>query len=305
MTDISFNLSGKLDPLLSEVLSLVSQVAASLNIPFFIVGAMARDIVLEHCYKLPPRRSTRDLDIGVEVAGWDEFNNLSQALISSGKFKGTEQQHVLMYGEFKVDIVPFGGVSPDQKIISWPPEHAVIMSILGFKEAYDTSLLIRIHDAPVLEVRVPTVPGMALMKIISWNDRYPERPKDAEDLLFLMDHYASTGNEDRLYGQEARFMEKEGFDIDLAAIRLLGHDMATMATKMTRDLVKGILSGEFDDDDDHHRRLIRDMIGSSFAARERVDNIREKLKRLRQGFDEGLNEDEKGTLDNSIDRFSK
>ncbi len=175
MTDISFNLSGKIDPLLSEVLSLVSREAAKLDIPFFIVGAMARDIVLEHCYKLPARRSTRDLDIGVEVAGWEEYRRLSQALISTGKFEETSEQYILMYGDFKVDIVPFGGVSPDQETISWPPEHAVVMNILGFKEAYDTSLLIRIHDAPALEVRVPTVAGMALMKIISWNDRYPLR----------------------------------------------------------------------------------------------------------------------------------
>lgn len=291
MRNISFDLSGKIDPLLSEVLGLVSREAAVLDIPFFIVGAMARDIVLELCYKLPPRRATRDLDIGVEVAGWDEYERLSRALISTGKFEGAKEPYVLMYGNLRVDIVPFGGVSPDQETISWPPEHAVIMSILGFKEAYDTSLLIRIHDAPVLEVRVPTVPGMALMKIISWNERYPERPKDAEDLLFLMDHYASAGNEDRLYEHYVRFMEEEGFDIVLAAIRLLGHDMAAMATEMTRELVKRILSGELDGGDDHHR-LIRDMIGSSFTARERFDEIRGKLERLRQGFDEGLKEDD-------------
>jgi hypothetical protein len=28
---------------------------------------------------------------------------------------------------------------------------------------------------------------------------YPERPKDAEDLLFLMEHYAEAGNLDRIY----------------------------------------------------------------------------------------------------------
>jgi len=167
----------------------------------------------------------------------------------------------------------------------------MIMSILGFKEAYNTSVLIRIHDAPVLEVRVPTVPGMALMKIISWNERYPERPKDAEDLLFLMDHYASAGNEDRLYEQDVRFMEEEGFDIVLAGIRLLGHDIAAMAIGMTRELVTAILSGELDGDDDRHR-LIRDMVGSSFTARERFDEIREELERLRLGFVEGLKGDE-------------
>ena len=46
MKNISFNLSGKIDPLLVDVISLIDQEAAGLGIPFFIVGAMARDIVL-------------------------------------------------------------------------------------------------------------------------------------------------------------------------------------------------------------------------------------------------------------------
>jgi predicted nucleotidyltransferase len=282
MRDISFNLSGKIDPLMVEVLSLVNQEAIGLDIPFFIVGAMARDIVLELCYNLPARRSTRDLDIGVEVAGWEEYQKLSRALISTGKFEATREPYGLMCGEFKVDIVPFGGISPDQKTISWPPEHAMIMSILGFKEAYENSLLIQVHDNPVLVVRVPTVPGMALMKIISWNDRYPERPKDAEDLLFLMDHYAEVGNEGRLYGQEGALMEEEGFDLAMAGIRLLGRDMANIVTMTTGKQVMEILSNELDDPHDH--RLIRDMMGRSYPVRERFDEIREKLERLRQGF---------------------
>jgi predicted nucleotidyltransferase len=282
MRDISFNLSGKIDPLLAEVLSQVSKQAIGLDIPFFIVGAMARDIVLELCYSLPARRSTRDLDIGVEVDGWEEYQKLCRSLISTGKFEATREPYVLMYGEFRVDIIPFGGVSPDQKKISWPPKHAVIMSILGFKEAYDNSLLIQVHDNPVLVVRVPTVPGMALMKIISWNDRYPERQKDAEDLLFMMDHYAEAKNEDRLFEQQNRLMEEEGFDLTMAGIRLLGHDMAVMVTITTGEQVLEILSNEVDDHHDH--RLIREMMKSSIFARERFDEIRGKLERLRQGF---------------------
>ena len=285
MKDISFNLSGKIDPLLVEVLSLLSRAAKGLDIPFFIIGAMARDIVLEFCYKLPARRSTRDLDIGVEVAGWEEYQRLSAALVSTGKFEAAREPHVLMYDEFKMDIVPFGGVSPDLKTISWPPEHAVIMNILGFKEAYDYSLLIQMHNDPILVVSVPTVPGMALMKIISWHDRYSERSKDAEDLLFMMDHYADAGNENRLFEQEGALMEEEGYDLAMAGIRLLGRDMAIMATMTTRKQVMEILSNELDDPHDH--RLIRDMMGPSYTAREHFDEIRVKLDRLRQGFVEG------------------
>ena len=48
MTGISYNLSGKLDSSLVEVLQVVNQVATTLGIRFFMVGAMARDIVLEY-----------------------------------------------------------------------------------------------------------------------------------------------------------------------------------------------------------------------------------------------------------------
>lgn len=71
MTGISYNLSGKLDSSLVEVLQVVNQVATTLGIRFFMVGAMARDIVLEYCHAIRPARGTRDLDIGVEVTGWN------------------------------------------------------------------------------------------------------------------------------------------------------------------------------------------------------------------------------------------
>ena len=152
MKNISFNLSGKLDPFLVEVISLIDREAARLGIPFFIVGAMARDIVLELCYKLPARRSTRDLDIGVEVAGWEEYQRLSMALVSTGRFASGREPHVLRYGELRVDIVPFGKVSADQRNITWPPDHTVSMNILGFKEAYEYSLEIQVHDNPSRDI---------------------------------------------------------------------------------------------------------------------------------------------------------
>ena len=282
MSDISFNLSGRIDPLLVKVLGSVNRTATELNIPFFVVGAMARDLVLEFCYNLPSRRSTQDLDIGVEVAGWEEYQKLTDALVSTGEFEPAREPQMLMHGDFRVDIVPFGQISPDQKNISWPPDHAIIMSVLGFKEAFDYSQSIQIHDDPDLVLRVPTIPGMALMKIIAWHDRYPERPKDAEDLLFLMEHYSEAGNEDRLFGQEVHFMELEGFDPAMAGIRLLGHDMALMVTPATRKLVFEILSNALDKPQDH--RLIRDMAGPAYTTREQFGEIRAKIERLRQGF---------------------
>jgi predicted nucleotidyltransferase len=283
MTNILLSLSGRLDPSLVKMLRVVDQAATTLSIRFFVVGAMARAIVLEHCYGIRPGRTTRDLDIGVEVANWEEFQQLSTKLVATGEFAETSKPHELRTDFCQLHIVPFGGISSDQRTIRWPPEHEVVMTIVGFEEAYESAMLIRLSDKPLLEVKMPTIPGMALMKLISWNDRFPERPKDAEDLFFLMDHYAEAGNDERLYREEAELLQAESFDPVIAGIRLLGSDMATIANDSTRKTVVNILE---DETKNHSKyRLVRDMTKGA-RLYDAFNETLEKLKKLEQGFRE-------------------
>jgi predicted nucleotidyltransferase len=285
MTNMSFNLSGKLDSSLVEVLREVNQVATALGIRYFVVGAMARDIVLVFGHAIRAARGTRDLDIGVEVAVWEEFQRLSEGLLATGKFNATPEPQAFRAGVFRVDIVPFVGISKGGGRISWPPEHEVSMSTMGFEEAYASAMTSRLSDHPVLDVKVPTIPGLALMKVISWHDRYPERPKDAEDLLFLMDHYAEAGNEDRLFERENKILETEGFDFTMAGIRLLGRDMAEMANDKTDAAVGSVLNNEIQEQVQY--RLVTDMIKGARMFNE-FNEILEKLKKLAEGFKEGI-----------------
>ncbi|MFH1847103.1 MAG: hypothetical protein ABH869_06070, partial [Candidatus Omnitrophota bacterium] len=103
-----------------------------------------------------------------------------------------------------IDIVPFGTIADEDFKITWPPEHEIVMSILGFEEVYEFSTIIRMSKSPELDVKFPLIPGIAIMKILSWHEKYPERGKDAEDLLFIMKSYERAGNEERLYGEGLR-----------------------------------------------------------------------------------------------------
>jgi predicted nucleotidyltransferase len=76
MTNISFNLSEKIDNVILEILKVIHQEASTPGILFFVVGATARVIVLNHCHTTKTNRATRDLDIGVEIDGWDVFQQL-------------------------------------------------------------------------------------------------------------------------------------------------------------------------------------------------------------------------------------
>ncbi len=78
MSNISFNLSGKIDQQTIEALSMVKRIADSLSIPFFVVGASARDFILKYCYGIETPRMTRDIDLGVEVASCEQFNQFAE-----------------------------------------------------------------------------------------------------------------------------------------------------------------------------------------------------------------------------------
>ena len=285
MTSILYNLSGKVDSSLVEVLQRINQVATALGIRFFVVGAMARIIVLEYCHGIRPARGTRDLDIAVEVDGWDQFHRLSEGLLATGNFAATRDVQAFRAGSYRVDIVPFGGIAGSQGKISWPPEHEVFMTTMGFEEAYEFAMTLRLRDQPVLDIKVATIPGLALMKVISWHDCYPERPKDAEDLLLLMNHYAEAGNEERLYGKEDELLQAEGFDLVIAGIRLLGRDMAWIAKDPTGGVVASILKDEIQEEQRY--RLVQDMIKGARIFDEFSETL-EKLKKLAEGFNEGF-----------------
>lgn len=280
MSNILFDISGKIDSPFINALFEIKKVADSLGIYFFVVGATARDFIFEHCYNIRSPRRTKDIDLGVEVADWDNFSKLTEALLATGKFSSArEKQRFLFNEEVFIDIVPFGPISDKDKKISWPPEHEIFMTMLGFEEAYEDSITVRLSSEPVLDIKLPTLSGLALMKIVSWNERYPEGKKDAEDLLFIMNNYERAGNEERLYNKELSLLEDEKFDIKLAGIRLLGQDMAKISSLATIKAVKEILDSETGEQSRY--RLVADMVKDSFM---KGDEILHQLEKLKEGI---------------------
>ena len=282
MSNILFDISGKIEPASVTALYEVKEVANSLEIPFFVVGATARDFILEHCYNMKSPRITVDIDLGVEVADWVQFNKLSKALLATGKFFKDRDKQRFLFDDVRIDIIPFGRITDENRKISWPPEHEIFMSVLGFEEAYKYSITVRLRSTPELDIKLPTLPGLALMKVISWKDEYPDRKKDAEDLLFIMDNYEAAGNEERLYGRELSLLEEEGFDTRLAGIRLLGRDMVKISDPETLERVKKILESETGEQSRY--RLVEDMVSGIFISGDKFDEILHQVEKLKDGI---------------------
>lgn len=284
MTQKLIDLSGKIkDPIL-EALETISNIATSLNVPFFVVGAAARDIILHHGYGVEIIRATEDIDLGVMVEDWDKFTQLKEAIIGSGTFdQGREPQRFFYKSKFPVDLVPFGQILKPKNTIEWPEFEGVEMTTLGFKESFDNSILVRLRTAPDLEIRFASLAGLAAMKLISWKDKYPERNKDAKDLKFIMLNYIEAGNLERIYdGEDSDILEGAAADYELMSARLLGRDVATITTPESKEYILKILNEETDEQDNY--KLAVDMRrGPSYTSNDFDTNLN-LLEAFKKGF---------------------
>ena len=67
MTNTLLDLSGKIDKVTVSALGCIHQILSSIGIPFFVVGATARDILLDFTHGIGSKRATVDIDIAVFI----------------------------------------------------------------------------------------------------------------------------------------------------------------------------------------------------------------------------------------------
>ena len=242
MSNTSLDLSNKLPAEQVNIIRQVVHTAESQGLRLFIVGAQARDLLLQYVYEVPVHRATNDIDFGIIVETWDEFTRLRDILIATNKFHPhRSMKHRLVHESgLLIDLIPFGDVEEVAGQICWPPDFSIVMSTVGFREAYDNSVQIRIADD--LTVTVASLAGLALMKIVAWDERRFER--DAQDLALIMRHYLDAGNHDRLYSEEGDAFDllNEEFEYEKASARILGRDIGELLSETIHPIAERILS---------------------------------------------------------------
>jgi predicted nucleotidyltransferase len=233
--------SRPLDRVTLHILSVVTRVTSDLKIPYMVVGATARDLLLFHVFGISITRATADVDFAIAVDSWERFHQLRAALLVGHEFKEGKLEHRLYLRaveEIPVDIIPFGGVAEDD-VIHWPPERETAMTVAGFDDAIRAAVHVEVNDN--LTVPVVSLAGIAILKLFAWSDR-PTNDKDALDLYRVATTYADAGNLDRLYGNEIRFLEQSGFDMELAGAAILGFDARLLCSAETLSKVRSLLS---------------------------------------------------------------
>ena len=245
MTTTSLDLSGKIDNVAVSALGRIHQISSSMSIPFFIVGATARDILLEVHYGIGSKRATVDIDIAVFIENWDQFKRLKDELIGAADFTPTKDiQRLLFKNRLPVDIVPFGGVAEKGDLIEWPPDGSIKMSVTGFRECFQHAVQVKISDEPKLTINVVNLAGLAILKLISWDENSVRRQKDASDLIFIIKNYLDAGNLERFFEEAPDIIDSGDYDYEAGSACLLGRDISKIAYPSTTDKLIEILKRE-------------------------------------------------------------
>ncbi len=244
MNDSWPDLTAKLEPAQARALGVVAAAAAQVGADWFLVGALARDWLLEALHGVPTQRKTADADIAIVLPDWQAFERVKLGIVDSGEFQEHPRvthrlDHVTLQG-FHLDLVPFGAIAGTQATIAWPPAHAVVMNVIGYADALAGAVTLRV--AADLSIKVASLPGLTLLKLFAWQDRHRESSKDAWDLRLLLTRYEAADNSGRLYDEGV--MEVENFDGERAACRLLGRDVARLAAAPTRAGLIALLDRE-------------------------------------------------------------
>ena len=215
------------NPELKNILQALNSFFQSKEIDFYIVGATARDILLTNLYGLIPERKTMDIDIAIAISDWKEFEIIERELPQREYFeKDSHQKQRFIYkGFYAIDVIPFGKITQKDGNIYWPPDGVIAMSVSGFPEIGAATISVSIDNE--FDIKVSSLSGFFLLKLMAWKDRYLSSSKDAYDIALILDHYIEI-NEQRAYEEHYDLYEAEPFDQIEASGRLIARDIKAL-----------------------------------------------------------------------------
>ena len=119
------------------------------------------------------------------IASIKEYQAIVEELANYG-FNKVEAPWTLYNEKFNVviDLLPFGEIE-ENFTINFDKRHTDL-HMLGFKEVLQNPESVQIEDK---SLKIPSLAGMVILKLIAWSDRPEERDNDLYDILRIIEHY--------------------------------------------------------------------------------------------------------------------
>ncbi|QEC41635.1 hypothetical protein [Pseudobacter ginsenosidimutans] len=226
-----------------DMLNAFQKIVQKLEIDFYIVGAIARDIRLSANQGMMPKRQTKDVDIALFISSESQFNQLKEELLATGEFTAhpTEAIKLFFKQSIEVDLLPFGEIENKAREAKLEKPRLFVMDVPGFWEILPYAEAFDINGVEGL--KVCTLEGLVLLKLIA-NDDTPSRIKDITDIEHIVSVYFELCMED-IFSHHADAAElyptTANNYMELAASRIIGRKIRGILDQ-SEDLQKRILS---------------------------------------------------------------
>ena len=281
------DISGKIEANQVAVYRDVSNAAEALDIPFVVVGAAARDLVLHYGYGAKIVRATVDIDFGVQIPDAAAYKSMLARLVTN-RYRLTAAPHRLISpNDIVVDLVPFGPIATADGNVILPPDESHQINIVGFQEACDSADQVTIQTNPQIVIPVASPAGLALLKLIAWTDRAADiRRKDASDLAYLLENYEKIPMITEIIYDDTAVLEGFDWDPALAGAFVLGSASKAIASEEALTIVAKLKSGKvrnrtietlqyemcrynFDDDEVRRKHALLDAFFQGFSIQQK------------------------------------
>lgn len=184
---------------LKEVFSALEETFKKLNIDYYLIGAIARDIWYTRGNK--NFRTTKDIDFAAMVGSLEEYQSVKDYLKDHKGFQDSKGNSFVMTTSsgIQVDILPFGEIEIDDTI-QLKGTGLTSIKVNGFMEVFNGGTE-EVTMASGHVFQVATLASIILLKLIAFDDRPEHRLKDARDIANILLHYFEL-EQDQVYGEE-------------------------------------------------------------------------------------------------------
>jgi predicted nucleotidyltransferase len=272
------NLSSIREGELKEVFDELEEAFEHLNIDFYLIGALARDVWYAKGDK--SFRTTKDVDFAIMISNKEDYEAVRKYLIENKDYREVKTNSFVLLSSagIEVDILPFGEIEINDKV-KFEGTGLTSIKVNGFNEVYLTGTEM-VELSTGHNFKVATLPSIALLKFIAYDDRPEVRAKDARDIINIMLHFFDLQTE-LIYNAHADLFGGEEMELDEIATIVIGRKIKDIAAtneellKRLNGIIEGLLSTN------ENSAFVRNMVSESGRTVEEILNL---LTRLQTGL---------------------
>jgi predicted nucleotidyltransferase len=207
-----------------EIIMLLTKVFR--NVRWYMIGANAINMNFE-LREESEMRVTEDIDLAVYLNGYQEFETIKQDLIEHDfKWNGSRPYRFTQETDSLIlDIIPFGGISSGDEIEFY--DSKVRLSVKGLKEMMGETVLVSMDDN--VRFHLASLDALAVLKLISWNERPEWRGKDLEDFLYILDKYFDL-HSNEIFEEYNYLFHPESDNMKIIGARVMGIKLKSILT---------------------------------------------------------------------------